>query len=85
VCTTPVPDNPDISDKLHKEHIRSAARYRLNLTKALIEQLEGASDIDQFLELYDAVIDELYRVRDSVNHRNPDYRAPLPINATKKD
>jgi putative cell wall-binding protein len=37
MCTTNIPINPDISDELHKSHIRSGARNRLNLAKNLIE------------------------------------------------
>jgi hypothetical protein len=84
MCTTNIPINPDISDELHKSHIRSGARNRLNLAKNLIEDLGNVPLIEQFLEIYDDLLDELNDVRNAVNHVKSEFRPELPLN-DKKD
>jgi hypothetical protein len=83
MCTTDIPINPDISDELHKIHIRSGARNRLKEAKNLIEDLGNVLVIEQFLEIYDDLLYELESVRNAVNHVKSELRAELPLNDRK--
>jgi hypothetical protein len=79
MCTYPLPVKTDITDEQHKENIRLQALFRLNLAAKLIAELKDETDIQDFVEKWDDLEDELRRVLNAVNHVKPDFRADLPL------